>query len=165
MSLENPAWGTPRIRSELRLVGYEASKATVNKYKVRRRKRPSQTWRTFLDNHVRDIVAVDFFTVLSVSERARRILNLQQNYVELLWGTVSRGMARSAIRYLDTAETSLLRCYEWVCRDHLRHESRCLGGHPGHLRESRLAFTVGPFPDDSSEHTAELRSPVRARTP
>ncbi len=30
MSLENPLWGTPRIRSELRLLGYEASKATVD---------------------------------------------------------------------------------------------------------------------------------------
>ena len=69
MSLENPFWGTPRIQSELRLLGYEASKATVDKYKVRRRKPPSQTWRTFLDNHVRDIVAVDFFTVPTATFR------------------------------------------------------------------------------------------------
>ncbi len=63
MSWENPTWGTPRIRSELRFLGYEVSKATVDKYRVRHRKPPSQSWRTFLDNHVRDIVAVDFFTV------------------------------------------------------------------------------------------------------
>ncbi len=69
MSLENPTWGTPRIRSELRLLGYEASKATVDKYRVRHRKPPSQTWRTFLDNHVRDIVAVDFFTVPTATFR------------------------------------------------------------------------------------------------
>ena len=69
MSKENPLWGTPRIRSELRLLGYEASKATVDKYRVRHRKPPSQTWRTFLDNHVRDIVAVDFFTVPTATFR------------------------------------------------------------------------------------------------
>ncbi len=69
MSLENPFWGTPRIQSELRLLGYEASKATVDKYKIRHRKPPSQTWRTFLDNHVRDIVAVDFFTVPTATFR------------------------------------------------------------------------------------------------
>ncbi|MCH8244260.1 MAG: transposase [Planctomycetes bacterium] len=69
MSLENPLWGTPRIQSELRLLGYEASKATVDKYKIRHRKPPSQTWRTFLDNHVRDIVAVDFFTVPTATFR------------------------------------------------------------------------------------------------
>ena len=69
MSSENPTWGTPRIRSELRLLGYEVPKATVDKYKVRHRKPPSQTWRTFLDNHVRDIVAVDFFTVPTATFR------------------------------------------------------------------------------------------------
>ncbi len=69
MSRENPLWGTPRIRSELRLLGYETSKATVDKYKVRHRKPPSQTWRTFLDNHVRDIVAVDFLTVSTATFR------------------------------------------------------------------------------------------------
>jgi len=69
MSRENPLWGTPRIRSELRLLGYEASKATVDKYRIRRRKPPSQTWRTFLDNHVRDIVAIDFFTVPTATFR------------------------------------------------------------------------------------------------
>ena len=30
---------------------------------IRRRKPPSQTWRTFLDNHVPDIAACDFFTL------------------------------------------------------------------------------------------------------
>jgi hypothetical protein len=33
-SLENPTRGTPRIRSQLRLLGYEVSKAIVDKYAV-----------------------------------------------------------------------------------------------------------------------------------
>ena len=45
MSRENPLWGTPRIRSELRLLGYEASKATVDKYRIRHHKPPSTRWR------------------------------------------------------------------------------------------------------------------------
>ncbi len=69
MSLENPLWGTPRIISELQLLGYEASKATVDKYKVRHRKPPSQKWKTFLDNHVHDIVAIDFVTVPTATFR------------------------------------------------------------------------------------------------
>lgn len=69
MSLENPTWGNPRIRSELRLLDHEASKATVDKYKVRPRKLPSQTWRTFLDNHLTDIVAIDFFTAPTATFR------------------------------------------------------------------------------------------------
>ena len=33
---------------------------------MRHRKPPSQTWRTFLDNHLRSLVSVDFFTVPTV---------------------------------------------------------------------------------------------------
>jgi transposase InsO family protein len=36
---------------------------------VRTRKPPSQTWRTFLDNHVPDIATCDFFTVPTVTFR------------------------------------------------------------------------------------------------
>jgi len=44
-------------------LGFELSQATVAKYMVRHRKPPSQTWRTFLNNHARDIVAADFFVI------------------------------------------------------------------------------------------------------
>ena len=33
---------------------------------IRLRKPPSQTWRTFLDNHVKTMVSVDFFTVPTI---------------------------------------------------------------------------------------------------
>ena len=69
MSRENPSWGVPRIQSELALLGHIVSETTVSKYRVRHRKPPSQTWRTFLDNHVQDIVAVDFFTVPTATFR------------------------------------------------------------------------------------------------
>jgi putative transposase len=55
--------GAPRIPSELQLLGYTVAKATVAKYRVKPPKPPSQNGRTFLDNPVRDIVAIDFFTV------------------------------------------------------------------------------------------------------
>lgn len=63
MSRDNPTWGAPRILSELQLLGYTVSETTVAKYMPKARKPPSQTWRTFLANHVPDIVAIDFFTV------------------------------------------------------------------------------------------------------
>ena len=69
MSRENPTWGAPRIVSELALLGHDIVEATVAKYMVRTRKPPSQTWRTFLDNHVTDIAACDFFTVPTVNFR------------------------------------------------------------------------------------------------
>jgi len=42
-------------------LGFELSEATVAKYVVRHRTPPSQTWRTFLANHMKDIVSSDFF--------------------------------------------------------------------------------------------------------
>jgi transposase InsO family protein len=63
MSRENPLWGAPRIHGELLKLGIDVGETSVGKYMVRRRKPPSQTWRTFLENHVKSLVSVDFFTV------------------------------------------------------------------------------------------------------
>ena len=69
MCPENPTWGAPRIQSELHLLGYTIAESTVSRYMVRHAKPPSQTWRTFLDNHVQDIAAIDFFTFPTVTFR------------------------------------------------------------------------------------------------
>jgi len=42
-------------------LGISISQAAVSKYMVRHRKPPSQTWRSFLDNHLGDLVSIDFF--------------------------------------------------------------------------------------------------------
>src|SRR4029450_2439955 len=63
----NPLWGAPRIHGELLKLGLEISQAAVSKYLGRRRTPPSQTWRTFLTNHVQTLVSVDFFTVPTVA--------------------------------------------------------------------------------------------------
>jgi putative transposase len=59
-------WGAPRIHGELLKLGIQISEATVSKYLPRRRKPPSQTWRSFLENHLDTLVSVDFFTVPTV---------------------------------------------------------------------------------------------------
>ena len=69
ISRENPTWGAPRIQSEFKLLGHELAEWTVAKYMVRHPKPPSQTWRTFLDNHVPDLVGVDFFTMPTATFR------------------------------------------------------------------------------------------------
>jgi putative transposase len=63
MTAMNPLWGAPRIHGELRKLGIEVAERTVSRLMPKRRTPPSQTWRTFLTNHVRDLVALDFFTV------------------------------------------------------------------------------------------------------
>ena len=65
----NPLWGAPRIHGELLKLGIKASEAVVSKYMIRTQKPPSQTWRTFLENHARDIIAIDFLTVPTVTFR------------------------------------------------------------------------------------------------
>lgn len=50
-------------------MGYKVAQATVAKYMPKPRKPPSQNWQTFLDNHVPDIVAIDFFTVPTLTFR------------------------------------------------------------------------------------------------
>ena len=69
MSRENPTWGAPRIQSELTLLGYVVAERTVAKYMVRTRKPPSQSWKTFLDNHLTELAAIDFFTVPTATFR------------------------------------------------------------------------------------------------
>src|SRR5262245_57930064 len=66
MSRANPLWGAPRIHSELLKLGMEISQASVAKYMIRHPKPPSQTWRTFLNNHVSQLASIDFFTVHTV---------------------------------------------------------------------------------------------------
>jgi putative transposase len=63
MAAANPLWGAPRIHGELGTVGVEVSERTVSRLLRRPRRPPSQTWRTFLTNHVATLVSIDFFTV------------------------------------------------------------------------------------------------------
>jgi putative transposase len=69
ISTANPLWGAPRVHGELLKLGISVAQATVSKYLTRPRTPPSQTWRTFLDNHVPDLVSVDFFTVPTATFR------------------------------------------------------------------------------------------------
>ena len=69
MSSGNVLWGAPRLHGELLKLGIEVSQATVAKYTVKHRNPPSQTWRTFLESHVRQLVSVDFCVVPTVSFR------------------------------------------------------------------------------------------------
>jgi len=69
MALANPLWGAPRIHGELLKLGIEVSQRTVARLMPRRPKPPSQTWRTFLQNHVADLVSVDFFVVPTATFR------------------------------------------------------------------------------------------------
>ena len=59
MSKENPQWGAARIHGKLLMLGFEVAQSTVSKYMVRGGTPPSQSWKTFLRNHVEAIAAID----------------------------------------------------------------------------------------------------------
>jgi putative transposase len=70
----NPTWGSPRIRDELAKVGLQASTATIRKYRPKSRRRPCQSWWTFLQNHADAMAAMDFFVVRTVTFRLLYVL-------------------------------------------------------------------------------------------
>ncbi len=74
MAAANPLWGAPRIHGELLKLGIDVAERTVSRLMPTRRPSPSQTWRTFLTTHVRDLVSIDFFTVPTAHLRVLFVL-------------------------------------------------------------------------------------------
>lgn len=85
---ENPLWSAQRIQGELAKLGFRVCDNTVLKYL--RKPKPDadkrQRWRTFLKNHAKQIVAIDFLVVrtlffkaiyvfIAISHDRRRILH------------------------------------------------------------------------------------------
>ena len=98
----NPLWGAPRIHGELRKLGIEIGETTVGKYLPKRdgRPPPSPSWRSFLNNHVDDLVSIDFFTVPTATLR-------------VLYGFVVLAHARRRVLHFNvTANPSA----EWTAR-------------------------------------------------
>ena len=96
MSRENAIWGAPRIHGELLKLGIDIGETSVSKYMIRRRRPPSQTWRTFLENHVKSMVSVDFFTVPTI--------RFQILYVFLVLAHDRRRILHFAVTAHPTAE-------------------------------------------------------------
>jgi hypothetical protein len=90
VSQANPLWGAPRIHGELLKLGIDVSQATVSKYMVKPEHRPSHSWQTFLTNHARDIVSIDFFTVPTATWTGQQIAEafpwVTTIEAGLLWG-------------------------------------------------------------------------------
>src|SRR5262245_773041 len=105
MSIANPLWGAPRIHGELLKLGIDVGQTTVAKYMARRRRPPSQGWKTFLRNHADGIVSMDLFVVPTISFRLLYgLLILQHARREFLWvGVTSHPTAEWIARQLTEA--------------------------------------------------------------
>src|SRR5438477_8175732 len=125
MSIANPLWGAPRIHGELLKLGIDVGQTTVAKYMARRRRPPSQGWKTFLRNHADGIASMDLFVVPTISFRLLYgFLILQHGRRELLWlGVTAHPSAEWIARQLSEA-------YGWqqAPRYIIRDRDRVYGG-------------------------------------
>ena len=105
MSVANPLWGAPRIHGELLKLGIDVGQTTVAKYMARRRRPPSQGWKTFLRNHADGIASMDLFVVPTISFRLLYgFLILQHSRRQLLWlGVTARPNVHWIARQLTEA--------------------------------------------------------------
>jgi hypothetical protein len=69
MATANALWSAPRIHGELRKLGIHVSERTVWRLLACLSRPPSQTWRTFLVNHLSAVAAMDFFAVATLTGR------------------------------------------------------------------------------------------------
>ena len=91
MSRENPLWDASRIHGELLMLGFEVAQSTVSKYMARPSKPPSQTWKTFLQNHTEAIAAIDMCVVPTLTfDLLFAFLVLGHGRRQLLWFQVTR---------------------------------------------------------------------------
>ena len=136
MNRANPLWGAPRIHGELLKLGIEVSQATVSKYMVRRRRPPSQSWRTFLDNHARDLISVDFFTVPTATFRVL--------YVFVILSHERRLIMHVNVTGHPTAEWTARQLVEACGEDNTpRYLIRDRDGNYGHrFRQQACAFGI-----------------------
>jgi len=117
------------------MLGIDIAQATVAKYMIRRQKPPSQTWRTFLDNHVRDLASIDFFTVPTVTFRILYVfLVLRHDQRQIVHFNVTahptaQWTAQQLVEAfpLDTAPRYLLRDRDAIYGERFRRRLHSLG--------------------------------------
>jgi transposase InsO family protein len=91
MCRENPLWGAPRIHGELLMLGFSVAQSTVSKYMVRGPRGPSQDWRTFIENHMAAIAAIDMLVIPTVKfEQLYVLVILRLLRREIVWIAVTR---------------------------------------------------------------------------
>ena len=108
MSLANPLWGAPRMHGELLKLGIDVGQTSVTKYMARRRRPPSQGWRTFLRNHAYGIVAMDLFVVPTISfQLLYGLLILRHDRRRVLWMGVTAHPTAECFFHIDALSSSV----------------------------------------------------------
>ena len=81
MANENSEWGAPRIHVELNKFGFDISESTVQSYMPKKGRRTTgQNWKTFLKNHSKEIISIDFLTVPTINFKLVNVLVIIEHY-------------------------------------------------------------------------------------
>jgi putative transposase len=110
-------------------LGIEVAERTIPRLLTKRRTPPSQTWRTFLANHVRDLVSIDFFTVPAAGLRVLFVLVVLAHHrrrvvhFNITEHPTAHWTAQQIVDAFpnDTAPSYLLRDRDQVYGDQFRH--------------------------------------------
>jgi len=135
MNLANPLWGAPRIHGELLKLGIDVGQTSVAKYMARRRRPPSQGWRTFLLNHADGIASIDLFVVPTISFRLLYgLLVVRHDRRRIMWlGVTAHPTAEWIARQVseacgwDPAPTYLVRDRDRVYGEPFTRRIRAMG--------------------------------------
>jgi hypothetical protein len=115
MVVANPLWRTPRIHGELKMLASPSPKARPREFGEGFGQPPSHTWKTFLHNHLKQSVSIDFFTVPTIirkvlfvfivlEHRRRQMLHFNaREHPTAAWTSppiVEAFLDRDALRYL-----------------------------------------------------------------
>jgi transposase InsO family protein len=137
LATANPLWGAPRIHGELLKLGIDVAERTVSRLLPKRRIPPSQTWRTFLANHVRDLVSIDLFTVPTARLRVLFVLVVLAHHRRrvLHFNVTEHPTAHWTAQQIvdafpdDSAPSYLLRDRDQVYGQQFRHRVKGMGIH------------------------------------
>ena len=116
-------------------MGINVAKATVERYMAKPDKPRSQTWRTFIDNHIPELATIDFFTVPTVTFRVLYrflVLRLDRRVVvhfNVTTNPTSRGTAQQLVEAFpyDEAPRFLIRDHDGSYGDAVRQRLRGIG--------------------------------------
>jgi len=135
VALANLSWGAPRIHGDLLKLGITISQRAVGRLMPRRRKPPSQSWRTFLENHLKSLVSLDFFTVPTATFRVLFVLVVRAHdrrrvvHFNVMANPSATWTAQQMVEAFpwDTAPRYLLRDRDGIYGDSFRWRIRGMG--------------------------------------
>jgi len=144
------------MHGELRKLGIEISERTVSRLLAQLSRPPSQTWRTFLANHVSALASMDFFTVSTLTGRLLFVFVMLSHdrrrivHVNCTAHPTSAWTAQQLVEAFpdDTAPRWLLRDRDTIYDDQVRRRIASLGNHGSRVQSGQsVAESLRRAPD------------------